>query len=110
MKFTSDNVNQVISMEIEDAYTFYITCKLENPELNKSYDKIRWGIHEEFDIHDVFEDRVIIKPKSDKVRIRGKTIPLTNYRTEIENRIALIKKAILDHITEQNTIYKPMEE
>lgn len=110
MKLTDEIVQQIIeTKDVQTIYQNYTTFMLQYEALKKHYDEIRYGIKQFFDIHDIFDGFVLIKPKNAKVSIRGKTIPLFEYRTEIEQRTALAKKLILDHITEKNEIYKPME-
>lgn len=109
MKLKEQQINEVLTMDLEDAYNFYITCMQENKELEEHYEQIRFGINITFDIHDIFDKFVTIKPKNGIVRIRGKSHKLIDYRTEVEKRHAKIKKAIIDHITEPNEIYKELE-
>lgn len=110
MRISQENLNEVLNMPLQNKYTFYNALKIDHKELNQYYELIRYGIKQKFDIHDVFEENIIIKPKQGIVRIRGNTLKLEMFRTELEQREALIVKAILEHITEPNTIYKQMEE
>lgn len=108
MRLTEETIREVLQMELQEAYEYFLVLKIENPELGKYYDQIRYGIREEFDIHEIFDGFVDIKPKQGIVRIRGTTVTLQDYRNEIEERKSLIKNAIITHVTEQNDIYKSM--
>lgn len=101
MNLTQQQINEVLSMDIQTAYEFYLVCRIENPELNKYYEQIRYGIDFDLDIHDLIDEQYIMKPKAQKVKINKQAIPLKMFRTEVENRISIIKKAILDHVTEE---------
>lgn len=87
-------------MDIKTAYEYYLVCRIENNDLNDYYEKIRYGINYDIDIHDIIDEQYQIKPKKKIVSINRKIIPIDEFRTEMENRISMIKKAILDHMTE----------
>lgn len=110
MKLNNEQISEIMDMNLEQAYEFYTACLLENKKLKKYYDEIRFGIIVKFDIHHIFYDLISIKPKNHIARIDGSSISLSDYWTEVESRRARIKKAILDHVTEPNDIFKEMEE
>lgn len=110
MKLSQETLNLILEMSLEQAYQFYLVCKLENPALQQYYDEIRYGINEHFDINDLFNNFISIRPKNSQVSIRGKIINIQDYYTEKEQRHAQIIKAVLDHMTEPDNLSKPVKE
>lgn len=109
MNLTEQTVQQVITMNLEEAYDFFLASMNDYPALKDYHETIRNGINITFDIHDIFDGFVKIKPKNENVRIRNKTIPLKKYRDEIEQRKALIKRVLLNEITNKDEHWKEMQ-
>lgn len=112
MNLTTEQLQSVIEMDLQEAYEFFLICKEENEKLEQDYDEIRYGINLEIDIHDIIDGNILVKPKQQKVRILTgtDTFSLDEYRTELENRKSRIKKAILENMEEKNSVFKRMNE
>lgn len=92
--------NEVMSMDILTAYKAYTVLKLDEPELTKDYNKVRFGIKLRFDINNILTENYYIKGKAGTIWVEGNKYPLKDFYTEMEEREALIKKAILDSLEE----------
>lgn len=105
MKLSEQTITETLQMNLKQKYAFYNSLKIDYPELEKNYPQIRFGIKHAFDIHEIFDKNLTQKPKRGIIRVRNTSIPLEEYRTEIENREALITHDILKHITTENPHY-----
>jgi hypothetical protein len=82
----------------------------EDPEgiymdLPKIYDKARFGIIEKFDIYDfIYEIINFQKIKTGKVIYRGKSIPMSNFWTELEARNTLMKKWLKENVQQKGIV------
>ena len=72
----------IMTLGLYEAWNiFKIMC-----EDARIYKLIRFGIDIKFDINDYLKGRIKIKPKSAKAMIRGRTIELEDFETELEER------------------------
>ena len=66
-------------------------------EMQKNYEKIRFGIKEKFDIYYIIDNEAHkIYYKVEEIEIIDKIINLKDFYTEMENRIAMLNKYIKD--------------
>lgn len=104
VNINEETIRETIDLTLEDAYKRFCVYKIDNKELEKSYQQIRWGIKIKFDIYTHFKNKIINKEKEGVVIIEGKSYANKDYYTELEEREALIKKEILEHVSVPNKI------
>lgn len=96
----------VYEMNEQQAYDTYTVMCLENPEMKKSYNQIRFGIDLKFDIYKHLRGQVSESEKNNIVRVKGVgEFSMEEYYTEIENRLALMKSEILNNIGDDGDTY-----
>lgn len=81
----------------KELYTAFkeVVYNEENQELKeKYYKKVRFGIKQNFDINDFLVGRFWGKKKTGKIRIGNTWLTMEQCYTEIEEREALMQKAI----------------
>lgn len=100
MEFPKEFVENVLSGSWLDRWDTFKSCILEDMEL---YWKIRTGIELKFDIHDVYDGYVVVKPKTNVVIVAGQSFRLSEYRTELNKRDAIMIQYFLENLAEDST-------
>lgn len=102
-----DEINQ---MDVKEAfYTLQsMMCEEEDEEIEEklqdTYNKARFGIAIKFDLYDHLNGMICVKNKSGLAIYRTRTIPLTDYHTEIERRTITMKKWLKNNMLSNNGI------
>ena len=98
------DIKDLVSLGLKEAYDVYNIEKLEKEELGEIYHKVRFGINLEFDIYDLFSNNYVVKEKKGIVIIGRRKYPMKDFFSEIENRNALIKKALIESIEDDDIV------
>lgn len=105
MKLTQDQATEILKMDLETAYKTYLIMCIEELELKEELPNIKYGIKIEFDIRDHFTKKNKHLQKKDKVLLRDRRlVPLSEYRDELEERETMMKKIMLDHLTDDEIV------
>lgn len=108
MKIPQDLQEKISEANAEWLWNQFILLKDEFKEFPKIYDKVRYGINiRDFEIFDLWrpESRaIIVKPKMRKVSINGKLYKLSDYWTEEQDRIALMRQTLFENLNEPSPI------
>lgn len=92
-----DTLSTIMNMNLEQLYKLFTVLVLEHDDLKDIAPTIRYdGINIPFDIYDVWESH-IMKTKTGIALVNNQTYRIEDYRTEVEQRRALILRAIIEH-------------
>ena len=88
---------EILAMNLEEAWEAYKVYRDldSNPE---NYIKIRFGIYAHFDINEFIHGTLKLKSKKGLYIIRKRIIKSELFWTEIEERLRIMKKALLSMI------------
>lgn len=90
----------ILTLGLPEAWNMYKIMT----EHDEEYRKARFGIKIKFDINDYLKGRILIKPKTGKALVRGKTFILEDFETELEEREKVVKDWLLENYTEEELI------
>lgn len=93
-----DTEKDVREMGLEEAYNNFILLVASNTQ---EYQWVRYGINIKFDIYNYFQGNMKIYKKKEMMIIHKKIYKLDAIYTELENRIKIIKKVLLE-LTNKN--------
>lgn len=99
------DVNEVYEMSLEKAYKLFLLEKEnfepENVDIKDVHKKVRYGINLHFDVYKYFNnDFITRKAKRELIRIGKYWYDEKGMFTEIENREILLKKILIDNLTD----------
>lgn len=116
MKLSNDQIQRIIDVnDLETAYSYYKTFSLDCKELKEIETKIKHGIKIKIPINVILLSNQIdglltLRPSQRTISMRGYgTYTIQDYYDEIADRTALIKKTILDNMTEEE-LFEPRDE
>lgn len=89
------------ALDFEEAWNVF---KSEISMTDSIYRKVRFGITHKFDVNDHFKGRILIKGKAGLAVVRGKTIGLEDYETELELREREVKKWLQLNLTTDEVV------
>lgn len=122
MKLKDEQIGKVMEMNLGEAYDMFLLCKQENPDLRGFEDEIVWGKPRlQFSIRTMLREGAVIRgdrsgdvviflPREEDKPTRSISVPAEEYDMIEEERLALLKKTILDHMTEDSVFEDRAEE
>ena len=102
-----EETKEISTLNIKESFlmlTQYLDDKEEYNDLEETYEQVRFGKNIRFDIYDYINEMVKVKDKSGLIIYRGKTINLTKFWTELEERNIIAKKWLKTNTTEESNI------
>lgn len=66
------------------------------------YRMARFGVDIKFDINDYLKGRIITKPKSGSALLRGRSVNLESFETELEKREKIIKEFLIENMKDED--------
>lgn len=94
MKFDERVMQEIMRSDMETLYKHFRLLKNESKELEDEYRRVRFGIEYLFDIHDIFNGMFSIKQKSQLIIMNKISIPIIEWRTELENREDIMRECL----------------
>lgn len=108
MKIPQDLQEKISEANAEWLWNQFILLEGELNNYKELYQKIRYGINiQEFEIFDLWRPEskaIVVKPKSQQVSIHGKLYKLTDYWTEEQERISLMRKTLFENLASPSPI------
>lgn len=83
------------TLSLEQVWKVFLIEKGEDAKAESIYKEARFGSSVSFDMYDYLNGNIQTKPKSGHIIIRGKSMDLEKFWTELEEREKLIKKYLL---------------
>lgn len=106
MKIPKELAEQIATADPEWLWNQF-TLLDDIPNYQQQYNKVRYGLQiKDFEIFDLWKPTGVIKPlpTSNRVSIRGKIYKLTDYYTEEQNRINIMRKTIYENLSEDTPL------
>lgn len=110
MKIPQELMETIANAKAEWLWNQFTLLEGEIPEYDKLYKKIRYGIKiKDFEIFDLWRQEskaIIAKPKRREAIINGNIYKLTDYWTEEQTRINLMRTTLYENLQDKSPLVK----
>lgn len=105
MKITEEMLDHILGIQtIGEGVRLMKAYANEDPKIQKYINRVTYGIKKRFHYQRYENGLFIEKPKGGYVVMDGQKIPYEELWDEIDDRIALVQKVLLEHIQEEDII------
>lgn len=107
MKLTDSMEDQILHItDLDTALSLLRSYALQNPDtqMQEALRQGTWGVHIHFHARHYIEKRYNEKPKLGTIFIAGLELSIEELWEEIDLRLAIVKRALLDHLQDEDIV------
>lgn len=99
-------IQEIIQGDLQTLYNLLEAIKEDTPELQEAYRKAKHGITIRYHIMHNLKKNYLDRSRSNEIQLGDTLYPLEAWWDEEENRRAIMRKALLEHYTEDEKPYE----